>query len=178
VISGAEVLENNTKLFSLTTGMFARPFGYELNLSSADRESPERGRMSQILMKTERDLGFMVSFEPRERTNWLKYVKLDAGIFNGPGLTAPADYDSYKDFISRAGLKPIHIQKNLLLSAGISYYNGSIMQNDKYHCELSTVSGGKQFVMDSSDANAGRKLPRRYNGADAQLKWIIMIKVQ
>jgi len=166
------ILENNTKLFSLTTGMFARPFGYELNLSSADRESPERGRMSQILMKTERDLGFMVSFEPRERTNWLKYVKLDAGIFNGPGLTAPADYDSYKDFISRAGLKPIHIQKNLLLSAGISYYNGSIMQNDKYSYELSTVSGEKKFVMDSSAANAGRKLPRRYNGADAQLKWI------
>jgi len=35
---------------SLTMGLFARPFGYEVNLSSAYRESPERGRMSQTLM--------------------------------------------------------------------------------------------------------------------------------
>src|SRR4030095_5611435 len=77
------VFENRAKLFSLTVGMFARPFGYELNLSSSDRESPERGRMSQTLMKTERDLGAMVSFEPRGRTTWLKFVKLDAGFFNG-----------------------------------------------------------------------------------------------
>lgn len=166
------ILENNTKLFSFTTGMFARPFGYEVNLGSADRESPERGRMSQILMRTERDLGAMVSFEPRGRTNWLKYVKLDAGIFNGPGLTSPVDYDSYKDFISRASLKPYPIKKNLLLSAGISYYNGGIMQNDKYHYGLSEISGKKQFVIDSSAENIGRKLPRKYNGADAQLKWM------
>ncbi|CAN5796151.1 hypothetical protein BH10BAC2_BH10BAC2_30290 [soil metagenome] len=166
------ILENNTKLFSFTTGMFARPFGYELNLGSADRESPERGRMSQILMKTERDLGAMASFEPRGRTNWLKYVKFDAGFFNGPGLTSPVDYDSYKDFISRANLKPYPIRKNLLVSTGISYYKGGIMQNDKYHYELSTVSAEKQFVIDSSAENIGRKLPRKYNGADAQLKWI------
>ena len=44
------IFENKYKLFSFTTGLFARPFGYEVNLSSADRESPERGRMSQILM--------------------------------------------------------------------------------------------------------------------------------
>src|SRR5205823_13696455 len=53
------VFENKWGLFSFTGGMFARPFSYELNLSSAERESPERGRMSQILMKTERDLGAM-----------------------------------------------------------------------------------------------------------------------
>ena len=56
------IFENKYKLFSFTTGIFARPFGYEINLSSSDRESPERGRMSQILMKSERDLGAMVSF--------------------------------------------------------------------------------------------------------------------
>ena len=49
--------ENKYKLFSFTTGLFARPFSYELNLSSADRESPERGRMTQAITKIERDLG-------------------------------------------------------------------------------------------------------------------------
>ncbi|HMU73199.1 MAG TPA: porin, partial [Ferruginibacter sp.] len=60
------IFENKFKLFSFTTGMFARPFGYEVNLSSSDRESPERGCMSQIHMKSERDLGAMVSFDVRQ----------------------------------------------------------------------------------------------------------------
>ena len=75
--------ENHWELFSFTMGMFARPFGYEVNLASVDRESPERGRMSQILMKTERDLGAMVSFEPRKKNSPLRYLKIDAGFFNG-----------------------------------------------------------------------------------------------
>ena len=61
------IFENKYKLFSFTTGMFARPFGYEINLSSSDRESPERGRMSQTLMKSERDLGAMISLDARDR---------------------------------------------------------------------------------------------------------------
>ncbi len=118
------IFENKYKLFAFTIGMFARPFSYELNLSSSDRESPERGRMSQILMKTERDLGAMLSFEPRVKNHPLKYLKIDAGFFNGPGLSSPADYDSHKDFIGRIGLKPFPLSKNINLSMAASYYNG------------------------------------------------------
>ena len=32
--------------------------------------------------------------------------------------------------------------------------------------------GHYEFVYDSSASNTGRKLPRRYNGFDAQLKWL------
>ncbi len=40
------VFENKWQLVHFYHGgMFARPFGYELNLSSSDREAPERGRM-------------------------------------------------------------------------------------------------------------------------------------
>jgi hypothetical protein len=77
------IFENKYKLFAFTAGMFARPFSYELNLSSSDRETPERGRMSQILMRTERDLGAMISFEPRKKDHPLRYLKIDAGFFNG-----------------------------------------------------------------------------------------------
>ncbi len=164
--------ENKYKLFSFTTGMFARPYGYELNLSSADRESPERGRMSQTLMKTERDLGAMVSFEPRERKDWLKYVKWDVGLFNGQGLTAPGEYDSYKDIISRIGLKPYPVTKNLLLSAGVSYLNGGLIQNNKYKYQMPAAGNEKQFIVDSSIDNIGSKLPRKYYGADVQLRWL------
>ena len=144
------VFENKYKLFAFTAGMFARPFSYELNLSSSDRESPERGRMSQILMKTERDLGAMISFEPRVKDHPLKYLKIDAGLFNGPGLSATADYDSHKDLIARIGLKPFPLSKNINLSFAVSHLNGGILQNTKYLYKMGNAANGKTFTIDSS----------------------------
>ncbi len=165
------VFENKLDVFSLTVGMFARPFSYELNLSSSNREAPERGRMSQILMKTERDLGAMVSFEPRKKNHALRYLKIDAGLFNGQGLAASADYDSHKDFISRVALKPYPVTKNIKLSAGISYLNGGFLQNTKYIFTTGQNSFGKTFLVDSSASNAGKIAPRKYYGADVQVKF-------
>ncbi len=164
------IFENKYKLFAFSIGMFARPFSYELNLSSSDRESPERGRMSQILMKTERDLGAMLSFEPRIKDHPLRYLKIDAGLFNGPGLSAPADYDSHKDFIARIGLKPFPITKNINLSIAVSWYNGGILQNTKYVYRIGNAATGKAFMVDSSLNNIGKIAPRKYYGADMQLK--------
>lgn len=162
--------ENKLELFSFTVGMFARPFGYEVNLSSSDRESPERGRASQILMRTERDLGAMISFESRKHENWLHYFKLDAGLFNGQGLTAPGEYDNFKDFITRASLKPLPLSKQVYLSAGLSFFQGGFLQNNKYVYRHGTMGNDKAFILDSSLSNIGGEAPRRYRGADAQLK--------
>ncbi|MEP6595938.1 MAG: hypothetical protein ABJA71_08315 [Ginsengibacter sp.] len=164
------LFENKFKLFSFTTGMFARPFSYELNLSSSDRESPERGRMSQILMKTERDLGAMISFEPRKPDYPLRYLKIDAGMFNGPGLSATTDYDSHKDFINRIALKPYPLNKNVQLSMSVSYLNGGILQNTKYIYTFTSSDGTKSFIPDSSLNNVGKIAPRKYYGGDIQLK--------
>ena len=163
------VYENRFEIFSLTAGMFARPFGYELNLSSSDRESPERGRMSQILMRTERDLGAMISFEPRKRNHPLRNIKWDAGLFNGQGLTAPNEFDSHKDFITRLSLKPYPITKKLFISLGASYLNGGLFQNTRYLYTMQT-KGTKSFAIDSSLSNIGKTAPRKYYGADAQLR--------
>ena len=162
--------ENKWQLFAFTMGMFARPFGYEVNLSSSDRESPERGRMSQILMRTERDLGAMVSFEPRAKKNFLDYVQFGAGFFNGQGLTNINDFDSYKDFITRAALKPIPVARNLWFSGGLSYFNGGFFQNSPLRYNMSTSGGKPTFILDSSVSKVGSKVPRRYNGIDAQLR--------
>lgn len=162
------VFENKYEVFALATGVFARPFGYEVNLSSMDRESPERGRMSQILMKTERDIGAMVSFEPRRKTNKYKWLKLDAGFFNGQGLTGIGEYDSYKDFITRASVKPQQVAPNIKLSGGLSFLTGGFMQNSKYRYSMKGSGSGSGFVVDSSMANIGSKAPRRYVGADIQ----------
>ncbi|MBI2731427.1 MAG: porin [Sphingobacteriales bacterium] len=158
--------ENKFQNFSGTIGMFARPFGYELNLSSSDRESPERGRMSQILMKTERDLGAMISFEPRKKNHPLRYFRWDLGVFNGQGLTGTTDYDSYKDIISRIALKPLNLNKQLTLSAAIGTLQGGWIQKDSSRYSMT----GNTFTGIKSGANADSKAPRKYYEADAQLK--------
>lgn len=164
------VVENNFQLFSFTAGMFARPFGYEVNLSSSDRESPERGRMSQTLMRSERDLGAMVSLDARKKNHPLRYLKLDAGLFNGQGINAAADFDNKKDFIGRAALKPHPVGKNITISGGASILYGGLLQNTKYVYLTETVGNAKRTVVDSSNTNLDDYSPRKYFGADAQIK--------
>jgi len=157
--------------FSLTTGLFARPFGYEVNLSSGFRESPERGRMSQILMPVERDLGAMVTYEPLRKDAKNHWLKIDAGIFNGPGLSGTTDFDSRKDFISRIVIKPVKLSQ-FELSGGLSILQGGWRQQSKFvYTSAATQSGDKIFAVDSSLDNIGKVAPRKYYGADAQAKW-------
>ncbi len=164
------IFENKYKLFSFTTGMFARPFGYEVNLSSSDRESPERGRMSQTLMKSERDLGAMISFDSRREKHSLKHLKVDAGFFNGQGINAEGDFDNTKDFIGRISLKPKKLNKTFTLSGGLSILYGGLENNTKYR--YSTVSDGgiKKQQVDSTITNVGSVSPRRYYGGDLQFR--------
>jgi hypothetical protein len=162
--------ETRSNNFNVTAGLFARPFGFEVNLSSSFRETPERGRMSQILMPGERDLGVMLSFEPQQKKSKLYNLKVDAGFFNGQGLSGTADFDSHKDFISRVSLKPYRIGI-ADLSGGASLLRGGWKQATKYvYRSGSAPNGDKIFVVDSSESNLGRSSPRNYYGADAQLK--------
>ena len=164
------VFENRFKLFSFTIGMFARPFGYEVNVSSSDRESPERGRMSQILMKSERDLGAMVSFDVRKQAHLLKNIKIDAGFFNGQGINAAGDFDNKKDFIGRISVKTIHFNNRVSITGGVSMLQGGLLQNTKYVYSTASNNGVKGVLLDSTATNKGHFSPRKYYGADLQLR--------
>lgn len=166
----ARLYEPKGQNISLTMGLFARPFGYEINLSSAYRETPERGRMSQILMPTERDLGAMVSLDPQNAAKKKLPLKLDMGLFNGQGLAqgGTTDFDSYKDLISRLTIKPIN-WGGLQLSGGLSFLNGGWRQSTRYLWQMEQAEGKYRFVIDSSLDNIGAKALRRYQGADVQL---------
>ena len=154
--------------FSMTAGMFARPFGYEVNLSSTYREAPERGRMSQILMTSERDLGAMITYEPLRKNAKNKFIKLDAGVFNGQGLSGRAEFDSYKDIISRLTVKPVNYGR-WTFSGGLSLLNGGWRNGTKYVYSMNEqANGNKYFSIDSSESNLGRKSARHYYGADIQ----------
>jgi hypothetical protein len=164
--------ENKWNNFVATVGVFNRPFSYELNLSSSLRESPERGRMSQILMKTERDLGVMLSFEPQDRSKKYYPLKIDAGLFNGQGITGDGEFDSFKDFVTRISLRRTEIAKNLYLSAGVSYLNGGFSNGSEiFYRNYEYPSGNYIFIPDTSSANIGAKSPREYFGADFQIAW-------
>jgi hypothetical protein len=164
------VFENKFHLFSFTMGMFPRPFGYEVNLSSSDRESPERGRMSQLLMRSERDMGAMISYDSRNKGMKSK-LKFDIGVFNGQGINAAGEFDNTKDVISRLSLKPTKISDRVTVTAGASMLLGGLQNNTKYVFRTQTESGIKKVVVDSSVSNIGRVSPRRYYGADAQVKF-------
>lgn len=157
--------------FSLTAGMFSRPFGYEVNLSSSYRETPERGRMSQILMPSERDLGAMVSYESQKPGRKDPQLKFDIGLFNGQGKSGPAEFDSYKDLISRLALKPITTSGNITIGGGLSLLLGGWAQATKYKYRMSDKNGLKAFEIDSTLSNIGDKAPREYYGADAQFAY-------
>lgn len=175
------IFDTKYNLFSITTGMFARPFGYEVNLGSADRESPERGRMSQILMKTERDMGVMLTYEPRVKLKHANWLVANIGVFNGQGLSAQAiggnlvstttDYDSHKDIIGRISTKTQKIGKtNITLTGGVSGYFGGITNQSNLMYSYKDNGGGYTLFKDSSVSNVGRIAKRTYYGADVQVK--------
>ncbi len=161
--------EPKKKNFSLTMGLFARPFGFEVNLSSAYRETPERGRASQILMPSERDLGAMITYESQSKERKNPLFKYDIGFFNGQGKSGPAEFDSFKDLISRFYLKPLPLGSRFLWSSGLSLLRGGWVQTTKYKYEIEEQNGNKIFMVDSSLKNIADKAPRHYYGADAQL---------
>ncbi|PSK92080.1 porin [Taibaiella chishuiensis] len=162
--------ENKWQLFHFSAGMMARPFGHEVLLSSIFREAPERGRMSQTIMNTERDLGFMVSLNPRKSTSKWRWFAIDLGIYNGQGLTGPAEYDSHKDVVFRISSKRQELGKSgIKISGGVSGYFGGIENRNARL--FTTVQQGGQWMMvsDSLESNIGRVGQRRYFGADMQI---------
>ena len=157
--------ENKWHLFNLTAGIFPRPFGFEINLGSNDRESPERGRMSQLLMRVERDIGAMVSFQPQHKDHPLAKFKADLGVFNGQGLNATSDFDSHKDLIGRVSVKQAKLEP-FLISGGLSILYGGMEQ---FTNEIYRMENGR-FRLDNNPANVGKIAPRHYYGADVQVQ--------
>lgn len=165
-----KLFETKHNILGLAGGFFARPFGFEVNLGSSYRETPERGRMSQILMPGERDIGVMFSFEPQNRDHKLYHIKWDAGFFNGQGASGTTDFDSHKDFITRLTIKPYLFNKTDI-SGGLSFLRGGWKNGTKYVYESGfSPTGDKVFVVDSSESNLGNSSPRHYYGADIQFR--------
>lgn len=170
--------------FSITAGMQNRPFGYEIVYSSSLRESPERGRMSQIIFPGERDLGAMLSIQGPKTSAW-NWIKLDAGWFNGNGAPGAggnvSDFDKKKDFIAHLGINRTSPSENIKYGLGVSYYEGGYrIDTVNVYSSAVDVNGVQGFSLitkkdDVKPIGYGARsyTERKYMGFDAQfsLNW-------
>lgn len=152
--------------FTLTGGVFNKPFGYEIAYSSSQRESPERAVVTQTLFPGERDLGAMLTFQMPKASPW-NFLKIDAGFFAGNG-TNP-EFDKKKDFIGHIGIVRAAANETIRYGVGLSYYNGGVYQGTKNVYEMTEVGGVDVFSKLPSDTTVGDFFKREYKGIDGQI---------
>jgi len=162
------------QMFTVQGGVFNRPFGFEIAYSSSLRESPERSRVYQTLFPGERDLGAMLTIQPRKESRF-NFIRLNAALIAGNAI-AP-EIDSKKDFIGQLGINKTTRNEKFRYAVGVSYYNGGFYQETKKVYRMTTLADGmtKGFTVDSTESNKGQYAKREYFGADAQfsLDWVI-----
>lgn len=162
------------QMFTLQGGVFNRPFGFEIAYSSSMRESPERARITQTLFPQERDLGAMLTVQPRKESRF-NFIRLNAALINGNAISV--ETDSKKDFVGQFGVNKTTRNEKFRYVVGVSYYNGGVFQETKKVYNMTTLADGmtKGFVADSTESNKGKYAKREYFGADAQfsLDWAI-----
>jgi hypothetical protein len=161
--------------FSITVGNMNRPFGFEIGYSSSSRETPERGRMSQIIFPGERDMGAMLIIQP-PKTSRYNWFKIEAGLYNGTSSGYP-EYDKQKDFIGHIVLAKSFMDEEVKISGGASYYNGGWrsgtlnvykMSTDAGATENSATVSQKAFELNKL-TSTNDYVKRIYKGVDAQV---------
>jgi hypothetical protein len=115
-------------------------------------------------MPRERDLGAMLSFNPKKE---LKFLTADVAIVNGSGLNAK-DFDKKKDFIGNLNFKfdSLTKSKNLHLGFGASIYQGTVRSNTSTYF----VASKSGFTEKNSSNFVGKNLTRDYFGANLQIE--------
>ncbi|HLP18003.1 MAG TPA: porin, partial [Bacteroidota bacterium] len=150
------------RTFSLTSGIFDRPFGFEISYSSSNREAPERSRMYQVLFPGERELGVKIEATPEKGP--LSIFNFKGGFFNGV-LNTANENDNNKDFIGRLGTALQFDEAGLAIDAGASIYSGKVRSNSTQSWAVS----GTQFIRDTTAF--GKYFDRTYTGVDLQLNY-------
>jgi len=151
---------------TLTAGVFNRPFGYEIAYSSSARETPERARVTQNLFPGERDLGAMITLQPKKGTRY-DWIKFDGALVTGNGNNI--EFDTKKDFIGHLYIAKANKSETIKYGAGVSYYYGGVFQGSKYVYYPGAATDVTQpGLVDSTDSNKNGFAKRHYLGFDGQ----------
>lgn len=163
-----------TNAFSLTTGVFDRPFGFEMSYSSSVRETPERSRLFQTIFPDEREVGAKLTFQLPKTSAWHP-LKIEGGMFNGSGPKV-VDFDYQKDFIGNIHWNQTLANEKITFGVGASYYDGGWTNGTKfvYNNMSSLPDGNTGFQVDSTASNKNAISKRTYLGFDGQasIDWI------
>jgi len=186
----AQYTEPYLNSFTFKAGVFSRPFGQEIELSSSIRETPERARLIQTIFPNERDLGFGLNFNMPEESIF-PYLNFKTAIVNGNSVAY--ETDNYKDWLGRIGLNFNNNDKTFTYKCGFSWYRGfinhiyepvdTVASNTmtKYYIykfqNISDLTGRTKmgFVLDSAASVAtgrtGGKVERNYTGIDSEISF-------
>jgi hypothetical protein len=148
---------------ALRSGIFDRPFGYEISYSSSRRESPERSRIFQTLFPKERDLGAELIFNGPANTRFQPFT-LNIGLFSGNGGQAK-ETDSRKDVIGR--LSYTKKLDHFTYGIGASFYAGGVRLAGNEQQKAYTFRDG-DFTEDAA-LKPGDYAKRQYYGFDGQI---------
>jgi len=157
------VLEPWMNTVSLTTGVFDRPFGYEISYSSSTRETPERSRVFQTLFPGERDLGARLTIQAPKTSVW-NFLRLDLGLMNGNGPNV--ETDRFKDFVGHLSAMKATSNEKIKWGVGASYYNGGFATTTANTYSIQDNGGVKSYV--AQTVQVGDRAKREYFGLDAQ----------
>lgn len=83
LINDAFVEYYPTGELTLKVGQFVKPFGFDIQHSSGERLSPERGIFAGYFFPGQRDRGLMLSANLDDHADWLRGTTVYAGVFNG-----------------------------------------------------------------------------------------------
>jgi hypothetical protein len=168
------------KSFSLTIGIFPRPFGFETGQSCGDRESPERSRVIQHLYPNTRDLGVMLSYAVPEEKK-ARGLQVNLGLFNGN--SGNAETDRFKDLVGQIRYDRSFKDGKYEFGIGYSTHWGAVNHvydvgstnpfDNKYIYELGFLPDGTEaFIADTARSIAagftGKRVNRLYYGGDLQ----------
>jgi phosphate-selective porin len=154
------------KQVSVTTGIFDRPFGFEIGYSSSKVESAERSRIFKKIIPDEKDLGVMMTLQPGGLT-FLNNFTLDAGVFNGTGPNN-RDFDNRKDLIGHLYYHKSTFSDHLKLQLGVSFLDGGFDNQFTNH-----YVWNNGFNLASN--NLLDKAVRKFKGIDTEIatKWAL-----
>ncbi|HET7131890.1 MAG TPA: porin, partial [Gammaproteobacteria bacterium] len=68
---------------TLRVGQFVKPFGFDIQHSSSERESPERAMFAGYFFPGQRDRGAMVAADLSRTAEWLNGVSVYGAVLNG-----------------------------------------------------------------------------------------------